>query len=113
MVQEQNTQLLSLLTYCVTECNHCAAACLEEEDVKMLTKCIKLDLDCADICLLMAGYLARGSEHAEHLMSECAEICQKCAAECEKHAAHGMEHCRVCAEACRKCAEACMQMAHA
>jgi len=113
MAHEQNTQLLNLLTNCVTECNHCASACLEEDDVKMLTKCIKLDLDCADICLLMAGYLARGSEHAEHLMSECAESCQKCATECEKHAAHGMEHCRTWAEACRRCAEACMQMAHA
>nr|WP_236065533.1 four-helix bundle copper-binding protein [Niastella soli] len=103
-------QLVNLLSNCIAECNHCASACLEEADVKDLTKCIKLDLDCADICNLLMGFLARGSQHAEHVMGECAEICQKCAAECEKHAA--MEHCRTCAEACRRCAEACMQMAH-
>jgi hypothetical protein len=113
MELERNRQLLNLLNNCIAECNHCASACLEEEDVKMLTKCIKLDLDCAEICNLVVGYLARGSQHAEHLMGECAEICRACAEECEKHAAHGMEHCRTCAEACRKCAEECMQMAHA
>lgn len=31
------------------ECNHCATACLEEQDVAMLAKCIKLDIDCAEI----------------------------------------------------------------
>ena len=112
MAHERNSQLLNALNNCVAACNHCATACLEEEDVKMLTRCIKLDLDCADICLLVAGYLARGSGHAEHLLKECVEICQACAEECERHAAHGMEHCRACAEACRKCAEECMQMAH-
>jgi len=113
MAHEKNQSLIDALYTCASECNHCATACLEEQDVKMLARCIKLDLDCADICKLAATYLERGSEHAEHLLRECAEICQACAEECEKHAQHGMEHCRRCAEACRQCAEACMHMAHA
>jgi hypothetical protein len=106
-----NQQLLRTLTDCAAACSYCASACLDEENVNMLSKCIKLDMDCADICGLVAKLLTRGSKHAFHLLKECVEICGACAAECEKHAQHGMEHCRECAEACRKCAEECMQMA--
>lgn len=105
MAHEQNKQLLEALSNCAAECNHCATACLDEQDVKMLSRCIKLDIDCAEICMLTASYVARGSEHAQHLLDECAEICYACAEECEKHS--HMEHCKRCAEACRKCAEAC------
>lgn len=113
MAYENNRELLDALNSCAAECNHCATACLDEQDVNMLSRCIKLDIDCADICQLAAAYVARGSEHTQHLLKECADICEACAAECEKHAAHGMEHCRICAEACRRCAEACTNMAGA
>lgn len=107
MAHQENKQLLNALNDCATECNHCAIACLEEQDVKMLARCIKLDFDCADICQLTATLIARGSEHAEHLLKECADICNSCAEECEKHGNMGMEHCKRCAEACRICAKAC------
>lgn len=113
MAHEQNKELLEALTNCAAECNHCAIACLAEQDSKMLERCIKLDLDCAEICQVAASFVARGSEHMQHLLKECVEICEACAQECEKHAPHGMEHCRQCAEACHRCAEACMQMSHA
>ena len=105
MSHEQNLTILQALGKCAAECSHCATACLEEQDVKMLARCIKLDIDCAEICRLASSFIARGSEHAEHLLSECAEICMACAEECEKHA--HMDHCRKCAEACRHCAEVC------
>ncbi len=107
MSHEHNPQLIAALNNCAAECNHCATACLDEQDVKMLARCIKLDIDCADICSLTAALIARGSEHGSHLLKECAEVCNACADECEKHAAMGMEHCRACAEACRTCADAC------
>ena len=107
MSLHQHHQLIMVLNNCVTECNHCATACLDEQDVKMLAKCIKLDIDCADICNLTASLLARGSEHGHHLLQECTEVCNACAEECDKHAEMGMEHCRACAEACRACADAC------
>ena len=106
MAHEKNQSLIEALNNCAAECNHCATACLEEQDVKMLSRCIKLDLDCADVCQLTASLVARGSEHASHLLKECADICDACAEECEKHAEH-MDHCRACAEECRRCAEEC------
>ncbi|KAA9325119.1 four-helix bundle copper-binding protein [Hymenobacter busanensis] len=102
----QNQNLLQALNDCIAACEHCATACLQEQDVKMMARCISLDRDCADICALTARFVARGSEHAEHLLRECAEICRACAAECMRH--QHMEHCRQCAEACRRCEEACM-----
>ncbi len=109
MAHEQNHQLLEALSNCEAECNHCAIACLREQDTRMLERCIRLDLDCAEICHVAASFVTRGSEHAQHLLKECAEICEACAEECEKHA--HMEHCFRCAEACRHCAEACLQTA--
>lgn len=110
MAHEQHQQLMDALNDCAAECNHCAAACLDEQDVKMLSRCIKLDIDCAEICSLTAAFIARDSEHAEHLVKECGDICNACAEECEKHAEMGMEHCKTCAEACRVCAEECSKM---
>lgn len=110
MSHEQHLELMDALAKCADECNHCISACLDEKEVKMLARCIKLDMDCADICRLTAAFVSRNSEHAEHLLRECAEICNACAEECEKHS-HHMDHCRKCAEECRKCAEACQVMA--
>ena|SRR5436853_3950801 len=109
MNDEKQISLIKELYNCAIECSRCAAACLNEQDVKMLARCISLDLDCADVCRTAASLLSRGSKHGIHLLSECAELCNICAEECEKHAR--MEHCRKCGEACRACAEACQQPA--
>lgn len=106
MAHETNKALLDTLKDCEAECNHCTIACLEEQDIQMLATCIKLDIDCAEICRTTASFIERGSEHADHLLKACAEICEACAEECEKHTQ--MEHCEKCAEACRRCAEACL-----
>jgi hypothetical protein len=105
MAHEQNRKLIQLLAECAATCNHCASACLDESDVKKLSRCIKLDIDCAEICTLAISFISRGSEHADHVLNECADICEACASECEKHSK--MEHCRKCAEICRTCAELC------
>lgn len=105
----QNTQLPDMLAGCAAACNHCSTACLGEKDVQMMATCIKLDMDCAQMCTTTAAFVARGSLHAQHLLKECAEICRQCAQECEKHA--HMKHCRRCAEACRKCTETCSKIA--
>jgi hypothetical protein len=93
---------------CITECEHCSSACLQEDNVKMLVRCIELDRSCAYVCALAANEMARGSELAQRVSQLCAEICDVCAEECEKHTK--MEHCQRCAEACRTCAEACREM---
>ena len=93
---------------CFVACNHCAASSLQEPDVKMMVKCIALDMDCSQVCTLAAAAMSRGSAHAKAICALCADICQACGDECGKH---DMEHCRQCATACRKCAEECRKMA--
>jgi hypothetical protein len=93
---------------CATACDHCASACLAEKEVQKMTRCIALDMDCAAICRLAAGYMSRGSELAGAVCAACAEVCDLCAKECARH---DMDHCRRCADACRRCAEECRRVA--
>lgn len=39
---------------CAEVCTACADACSAEGDPKMLVRCIRLNLDCADLCLATA-----------------------------------------------------------
>lgn len=108
----ENRQLIETLNECTAACHYCAKACLQEENVKKLAKCIELDLDCAGATTYGAELAARNSNLLGRQMEICAEICRQCAEECEKHASEmNMEHCRECAEACRRCEEACMAVA--
>ena len=108
MPHEKYESCIEACNACAVECKHCAAECLEEENVRMLVRCIKLDRDCAMICHLASSYMASGSQFAEDICEQCAEVCRECAEECRKH---DMEHCRRCAEACEHCAEECEKMA--
>lgn len=92
---------------CAVACDHCAAACLREPDPKAMARCIALDIDCAALCRLAAGYMARGSELAARICALCAQVCEACGEECAKHA---MAHCQECAQACKRCAEECRRM---
>ena len=104
---------LKALVACAHTCTSCADACLGEDGVAELTRCIRLNLDCADICEATARVLSRRTDTDLDLvrgqLESCAVACRACAAECESHADH-MEHCRICAESCRACAEACDAM---
>ena len=93
---------------CATACNHCAASCLQEPDVKMMARCIALDIDCAEMCAMAAAAMGRGSECAKTICDACAQVCQACGEECGRHK---MDHCQQCAQACRRCAEECRKMA--
>ena len=78
-----------------------------------MVTCIRLCLDCADICTATAAVTSRQTEyHADvtrPLLEACVAICRNCADECERHA-RMHEHCRVCAEACRRCEQACREL---
>lgn len=109
MPHQQYKSCIDACNACAEACDHCAAACLKEKDVQMLARCIALDIDCAAICRLAAGYMDRGSECVAVICDACADVCDACADECAKHAK--MEHCKVCSEACRRCASECRRMA--
>jgi len=108
MANQVNQACIAACNSCADACDLCSTACLQEQDVKMMARCIALDIDCAAICRLSAAYMARGSEFAAQLCRVCATICQACGDECSKHQA---EHCQACATACRQCAEECGRMA--
>lgn len=109
MSHEHYQECIDACNDCAVICNHCAMSCLQEQDVKAMTRCIQLDLECAAICRAAVEVMSMNGEFAEQLCQLCADICNRCAEECERHA--DMEHCRECAETCRRCAEICAQMA--
>lgn len=108
MAHEQHAELIKTLHDCAAACNHCFDACLQEDDVKMMAQCIRLDRECADICAYLEHAVTRNSPFVAELAQACATICEACAAEC---AQHDHDHCQKCAEACAKCAEACRSVA--
>lgn len=97
---------------CAQACTACADACLAEDMVGELRQCIRLNLDCADLCDATARLASRrtGSnpEILRQLIDTCAAACRACGEECARHAGRH-EHCRICAEACRSCEQACRQ----
>ena len=74
-----------------------------EKEVRKMVRCIQLDIDCADICVLTSHYLSRSREFASSIAKQCALICDACAEECQKHP--DMPHCVECAKVCRKWAQ--------
>ena len=101
---------------CAESCTQCADDCLGEEIVQELTTCIRLNLDCADICEATGRVLTRQTEYdaptSKAQLSSCLQACVTCAEECERHAEHH-EHCRICGEECRRCVEACSALLEA
>ncbi|NHC14190.1 four-helix bundle copper-binding protein [Motilibacter deserti] len=101
---------IEALIACSEACTACADACLSESSVAELTKCIRSDLDCADICATTARVLSRHTAYDANItrsvLEACATACKSCGDECERHATMH-DHCRICAEACRNCEQAC------
>jgi hypothetical protein len=97
---------------CAPACTACADACVAEEMVQQLRQCIRLDLDCADVCAASGALASRRTGSNEQILRQmlqvCAAACQACGEECRRHAGHH-EHCRICAEACRRCEQACQE----
>lgn len=91
-------------------CTACADACLGELSVAKLVACVRLNLDCADICNTTGKVLARQTDlNVEVVRAQvraCLAAVHACAEECRRHAAE-LEHCRVCVDACCMCEQAC------
>lgn len=98
---------------CFQTCTSCADACLSEEQVVELRKCIRLNLDCADICAVTGAVLSRQTEYdaptSKQQLQACREVCLTCGQECGRHS-EKHEHCRICEEACRRCQQACDEL---
>lgn len=99
---------------CAQACTLCADDCLSEEHVGSLVKCIRTNLDCADVCAATERVISRQTEYDANItravLQACIAACRSCGDECERHAEDGMEHCRICAEQCRRCEQACEEL---
>lgn len=100
----KNERLTRALERCNDACNTCADACLEEENVTMMVKCIRSDRVCAEVCRALKEVLAIKFKDIQGLIDYCIQVCNTCAEECEKHE---HQHCKECAKACRECADEC------
>jgi len=101
---------------CTQVCTACADACLGEEGhLPHLVGCIRLNLDCADICAATGRVLSRMTQPDATVLraqlQACLAACRACGNECEMHARDmNMQHCAVCAESCRRCEQVCEQL---
>jgi hypothetical protein len=106
-----------LLAAAIDAMNDCAQACtadnaadLGEPNLADMVRCIRLCLDCTDICAAAAAVTSRLVDYdpgvLRPLLESCVAICRSCGEECERHAPMHA-HCRVCAEACRRGEQAC------
>lgn len=104
---------IETIVECSQACTACADACLSEDGVADLRKCVRSNLDCADICDATARVLSRHTGYdaniSRALLEACIAACKACGDECEQHSSMH-EHCRVCAEACRACETACQEL---
>jgi Domain of Unknown Function (DUF326) len=103
---------IDAMTDCAQACTADNAADLGEQNLADMVRCIRLCLDCTDICTAAAGVTSRLVSYdpsvLRPLLESCVAICRSCGDECERHAE--MPHCRVCAVACRRCEQACLEL---
>jgi hypothetical protein len=103
---------IDALSDCAQACTADTDADLSEDNLAEMVKCIRLCLNCTDICTATAGILSRLAEYdvdaTRPLLEACAATCKSCGDECEHHA--HMPHCRICADACRRCEQACRDL---
>ena len=101
-------ECVELCLACEQTCLICADACIGEKQPEMLRRCIRLNLDCADVCGATGRLLSRLAGADPSLLRAqlevCLRACATCGAECQRHAEQH-EHCRICAEVCRACEE--------
>jgi hypothetical protein len=95
---------------CAQTCTACADSCIAEEQFAEFRQCVRLTLDCADVCEATGSLASRrtgsNQEVLRTMLETCVLACRVCAEECEKHA-KDHEHCRISAEECRNCERAC------
>ena len=110
----------AVLAAAIDALSDCAQACiadvdadLSEQNLAEMVTCIRLCLDCADVCTATLGVTSRQASYdasvTRPLLQACVAICHGCGDECGRHA-QMHEHCRVCEQACRRCEQACRQL---
>lgn len=110
MKQNPYQECIEICLECMNACNYCYVSSLKEYDLAMLRECIRINRECAAICMFAAEAISRDTMFAAGICGLCAKVCDACVEECGKHE-HG--HCQKCADVCQKCAEVCRRIAAA
>jgi hypothetical protein len=109
-------ECIDLCFECAEVCTTCADACLGEESVDALRRCVRRDLDCADVCEATGRLLSRPHEPDLEVLKSALDLaaraCRSCGDECDRHADRH-EHCRLCRDVCRRCEDACRRLGDA
>ena len=111
---------VGVLAAAIDALNDCAYACIGDTDADLgdpvvaeMVACIRLCMDCADVCSTTARITIRQSSYdpavLKPLLEACAASCKTSGEECERHALWH-EHCRICAQACRRGEQACREL---
>jgi len=104
---------IDALSDCAQACAADTDADLSEQNLAEMVKCIRLCLDCTDVCTATLGVVSRQTHSnpaiTRPLLEACVAVCKSCGDECARHAPHH-EHCRVCEQACRRCEQACREL---
>ena len=86
---------------------------LSEQNLAEMVTCIRLCLNCTDVCAATGAGTQPPSWIRPRSHQAAAAILhrhlQKLRRRSKQHAAH-MPHCRICAEACRRCEQACRDL---
>ncbi len=107
----QLAQVIDALAACAQACTACADACLSEspEMLPHLTKCIRDNLDCADVCDVTVRVLSRHTGYDANLtraqLQAALAATRTCGDSCAEHR-DMHEHCRICEQACRQAQQA-------
>jgi hypothetical protein len=104
---------IDALSDCAQACAADADADLAEQNVGELVKCIRLCLDCAEVCNTTVPVISRLTDPDPNitrtLLEACLAACMSCGDECRRHA-EMHEHCRICEESCRRGERACRDL---
>jgi hypothetical protein len=95
---------------CHASCEHTAGHCLQMRGEHASKRHQVLLKDCAQICLVSADFMLRGSILHRQVCDACAEICFRCGEECRRLACDDTTM-LLCAESCHECAQTCRKMA--
>ncbi|GAA4095698.1 MULTISPECIES: four-helix bundle copper-binding protein [Actinomadura] len=105
------SRVIDALTSCAQACTACADACLSEpaDELPRLARCIRDNLDCADICTATAAVLSRHTGYDARLTKAQVEAAiqatKTCGDSCAEHSEQH-EHCRLCAQSCQETEQA-------
>src|SRR3546814_16472543 len=82
---------------CAQACTACADACLGEQMVRQPTQCIRLNLDCTDVCAATGAVATRrtgaNDQVIRRLLAHCGPACRTRGPEVKHHGGQP-EHCR-------------------